>query len=166
MQKDVVSTRARNRVVLSLLVITGALGGLLWRNSHLSPEPTENPLTGSMEKSSTARTPLAPEGTSGTNEGSQSIVFAGLSGVPPQFIDQGPDKGYGWAEYDTYEIRKALKEEGFSIKQDWMTSARIAHEFRIGSPICTYPVKWRGPVKTFATKPDRIYSIPIKNRGK
>ena len=96
---------------------------------------------------------------------SEPIVFAGLSGLSPQFIDQGPDKGYGWAEYETYEIRKALKEEGFSIKQDWMTPARIAHEFKIGSPICTYPVKWRDPAKTFATKPNRIYSIPIKLEG-
>ena len=46
-----------------------------------------------------------------------------------------------------------------------MTPARIAHEFKIGSPICTYPVKWRDPAKTFATKPDRIYSIPIKLEG-
>ena len=107
--------------------------------------------------------PLAPDYVS--NATSEPIVFAGLSGLSPQFIDQGPDKGYGWAEYETYEIRKALKEEGFSIKQDWMTPARIAHEFKIGSPICTYPVKWRDPAKTFATKPDRIYSIPIKLEG-
>ena len=131
----------------------------------LFQKPTEPPLTESTEKSSTATTPLAPDGTSDSNATSQSIVFAGLSGLSPQFIDQGPDKGYGWAEYETYEIRKALKEEGFSIKQEWMTPARIAHEFKIGSPICTYPVKWTDPAKTFATKPDRIYSIPISLEG-
>ena len=58
-----------------------------------------------------------------------------------------------------------MKEHGFSIQQDWMTPARIAHEFKIGSPICTYPVKWRDPAQTFATKPDRIYSIPLKLEG-
>ena len=142
-----------------------ALGGLLWRNSHLSQESPEPALAGSTEKSSTATAPLAPEVNPSNNAEGQSIVFAGLSGVPPRFIDQGPDKGYGWAEYETYEIRKALKEEGFSIKQDWMTPARIAHEFKIGSPICTYPVKWRDPAQTFATKPDRIYSIPIRLEG-
>ena len=46
-----------------------------------------------------------------------------------------------------------------------MTPARIAHEFKIGNPICTYPVKWRDPAKTFAAKPDRIYSIPIRLEG-
>ena len=136
-------------------MMISVLGGLLWRNSHLTQEATKPPLAGSTENSSITA----------NNATSQTIVFAGLSGVPPQFIDQGPDKGFGWAEYDTYEIRKGLKEEGFSIKQDWMTPARIAHEFKIGSPICTYPVKWRDPAKTFAAKPDRIYSIPIELEG-
>ena len=150
-----VSTKAWNRIILSLVIMIGVVGGLIWRTSHLTPERTKPILAESTEKSSITRNDTA----------SQSIVFAGLSGVPPQFIEQGPDKGYGWAEYETYEIRKALKEEGFSIKQDWMTPARIAHEFKVGSPICTYPVKWRDPAKTFATKPDRIYSIPIKLEG-
>ena len=165
MQKYFVSTKAWRRVILSFVIIVGALGGLLWRNSHLSLEPTEPTLLGTTEKSSTGAAPLTSDGTSSANAANQTIVFAGLSGVPPQFIDQGPDKGYGWAEYETEEIRKALKEEGFSIKQDWMTPARIAHEFKKGSPICTYPVKWTDPAKTFATKPDRIYSIPIKLEG-
>ena len=120
----VVSTKTRHRGILTLVIIIGALSGLIWRSSHLSQESPE---------------PL-PEATPRNNATSQTTIFAGLSGVPPQFIEQGPDKGYGWAEYETYEIRKALKEEGFSIKQDWMTPARIAHEFKIGNPICTYPV--------------------------
>ena len=149
------SAKARNIGLLSLVIMISILGGLLWKNSHLSQDPTNPPIAGSTEKSSITVNSAT----------SQVTVFAGLSGVPPQFIDQGPDKGYGWAEYETYEIRKGLIEEGFAIKQDWMTPARIAHEFKIGSPICTYPVKWRDPAKTFATKPDRIYSIPIRLEG-
>ena len=46
--------RLRNRGIFSLVILIGALGGLLWRNSHLSQEPTEPTLAGSTEKSSTA----------------------------------------------------------------------------------------------------------------
>ena len=158
-------TKSRKIGLLLFLVIINALTWLLWRNPHLTQEPPQPTLAGSKESSASATPLIAPAGMPSNDTANQTIVFAGLSGLQPQFIDQGPDKGYGWVEYETHEIRKALKEEGFSIKQDWMTPARIAHEFKIGSPICTYPVKWRDPAKTFATKPDRIYSIPIKLEG-
>lgn len=41
MQKYVVSSKARNRGILSLVIIIGAFGGLLWRNSHLTRDRSE-----------------------------------------------------------------------------------------------------------------------------
>lgn len=97
-----------------------------------------------------------------TNE---EIIFAGLSGSPPRYIDSGPDRGNGWLEFETREIRKGVQGDGIPLKLDWMTPARIAHEFRVGNPICTWPAKWQDPGKVFATKPDRIYSIPLRFEG-
>lgn len=91
----------------------------------------------------------------------KEIIFAGISGLPPRYIDTGPDKGLGWMEYNTHEIRKGMKQDGFVIKQEWMTPARIEHEIRIGSPICTYPVEWNHPEKLFGSKPDRLYTLAL-----
>lgn len=99
--------------------------------------------------------PLAP------NE----IIFAGLSGHPPQFIDSGPNRGMGVLENETQEIRKALAHNGYKTRMEYWTPARIAHEFRKGSPVCTYPVEWSDPVQTFAQRPTKIYSIPLKLEG-
>ena len=76
-----------------------------------------------------------------STDSQNQIIFAGLSGQPPKYIENGPERGPGWLEYHTHEIRKGLKEDGFNVKQDWMTPARIAHEFRIQSPICIYPAE-------------------------
>ena len=51
-----ISAKARNSGILSLVITIGVLGGLLWRNSHISQEPTEPTVVGSTEKSSTATT--------------------------------------------------------------------------------------------------------------
>ena len=77
-----VSPKTKNGVILSLVITIGVLGGLLWGNSYLTQKPTEPPLTGNTEKSSNAI----------TNTVGQTIVFASLSGLQPQFIDQGPEK--------------------------------------------------------------------------
>lgn len=96
---------------------------------------------------------------------SNRIVFAGISGNPPRFIDSGPNKGTGWMDYETLEIRKGLKQSGFEIDYDWFTPARIAHEFKAGSPICTWPTKWQNPKQLFSKKPDRLYSIALNFEG-
>lgn len=92
---------------------------------------------------------------------SNTIIFAGLSGVPPRFIESGVNRGMGWQEFETQEVRKGMRDDGFILKQEWMTPARIAHEVREGHPICTYPAAWNDPNTTFAKKPDRIYSIAL-----
>lgn len=92
---------------------------------------------------------------------SNQIIFAGLSGVPPKFIDSGSNKGLGWVEHQTLAIRKGMKEDGFHLKQEWMTPARISHEFRKGSPICTYPAVWSRPEQVFSKKPDQLYTMAL-----
>lgn len=106
-------------------------------------------------------TSAAPSLVTQSPASSDALVFAGLSGVPPRFIDSGPDKGMGWVEYQTQYVRKGLKADGFQIQQEWMTPARIEHEFRKGSPICTYPARWSHPEELFAKEPDRIYSLAL-----
>lgn len=93
------------------------------------------------------------------------IVFAGLSNSSPKFIDWGPLKGTGWVEFETRPILKGMKQDGFSIQVEYMTPARIEHEFRVKNPICTYPVEWMNPEELFSSKPDRIYSIPLDIGG-
>ena len=92
---------------------------------------------------------------------SDTIIFAGISGHPPRFIDSGPNRGTGWVENMTQEVRKGMKEDGFKIKLEWMSPARIAHEFRVKSSICTFPFAWNDPKATFEKKPDRLYSIAL-----
>lgn len=94
-------------------------------------------------------------------EAEPELVFAGLSGTPPRYIDAGPDKGLGYLEMQTEAVRKGLKSDGFRVRQEWMTPARIEHEFKIGSPICTYPLDWNHPERIFARKPDRLFSIAL-----
>lgn len=96
---------------------------------------------------------------------SKEIVFAGLSGLAPRYIETGPFKGMGWIENHTLEIRKGLEQDGFQIKQEWMTPARIAHEFRVKSPICLYPAEWNRPNELFKKKPDRLYSLALTLGG-
>lgn len=93
------------------------------------------------------------------------IIFAGLSGIPPRFVEDGPMKGMGWMEHQTFPIRKGLIQDGFTIQSEYMTPARIAHEFRVRNPICVYPTEWSNPKQTFAKKPSRIYSIPYSIGG-
>lgn len=92
---------------------------------------------------------------------SDQIVFAGISGNPPRFIDSGPNRGTGWMEYQTLEVRRGMRVDGFHLKQEYMTPARIAHEIKLGNPICTYPVEWNHPEKLFAAPQDRLYSIAL-----
>lgn len=91
----------------------------------------------------------------------ETLVFASVSGLAPKFMDSGPEKGMGWAEVQTQEIRKGLIQDGFKVKQEWMTPARIAHEMRMHHPICVYPVEWNHPERLFAKKQDRLYSIGL-----
>lgn len=106
-----------------------------------------------------------PSGLSDPQGKPNQVVFAGLSGASPRFIDSGPNRGLGWMERETREVRKALENDGFQIQFEYMTSARITHEFRAGNPICQWPVKWKDPKSTFRSKPDRIYSIPLNIEG-
>lgn len=94
-----------------------------------------------------------------------TITFAGISGVPPRFIDSGPMKGMGTLEFATRPIRKGMVQSGFEIQFEYFTPARIAHEFRSKRPICFYPTEWTHPESLFETKPDRIYSIPLDLGG-
>lgn len=94
-----------------------------------------------------------------------TITFAGISGVPPRFIDSGPMKGMGTLEFETRPIRKGMLQSGFEIQVEYFTPARIAHEFRTKRPICFYPTEWTHPEALFKTKPDRIYSIPFDLGG-
>lgn len=94
-----------------------------------------------------------------------AIVFAGISGNPPRFIDSGPEKGNGWVEYQTLEVRKGMRREGFNLVTEYMTPARIAHEFKIKSPICTFPYEWNNPKKFFAKAPELIVSVPLTVLG-
>lgn len=114
---------------------------------------------------SAVTTPAPESGVAPENESKNQITFAGFSGLPPKFIDSGLDKGLGWLEYHTQEVRKGLQADGFEIKQEWMTPARIAHEFEQKSPICVYPFEWNDPDRVFAQKPNRIYSIPLNVGG-
>lgn len=134
-----------------MLAVLETLGIGLWWLNHPTP-PSATPSTGPSANAQ----PMKPE---------DEITFAGLSGLPPKFIDAGQKKGKGWSEIETLEIRKALATEGFKIKTEYFTPSRIAHEFRINSPICTYPVEWSDPDRTFAQKPAKIYSIPLKLEG-
>lgn len=93
------------------------------------------------------------------------LIWAGLSGNPPRFIDFGEEKGLGYIEVQTKLIRKALVEAGFKLRYEYFSSARIAHEFSRKSPICFYPIEWKNPERTFATAPDRIYSIALDFTG-
>lgn len=92
---------------------------------------------------------------------STPIIFAGISGLPPRFIESGPNRGTGWLEYETQEVRKGMEADGFRLQQEYFTPARIAHEFQKGSPICTFPFEWTNPKQTFASKPDRLYTIAL-----
>lgn len=94
-------------------------------------------------------------------ETAEKLIFAGLSGRSPEYIDSGPDKGSGWMDVRTLEVRKGLKMEGFKIDEEWLTPARIEHEIRSGAPLCTYPAKWNNPRELFRNRPDRLYSIPL-----
>lgn len=123
-------------------------------SAHL-PANLEEALGTSLPRSQTETSP-------GT---SRQIIFAGLSSTPPRFIDAGPNRGTGWQEYETLEIRKALRRAGFEIKMEYMTPARIEHEFQAKNPICTWPVKWKDPKAVFTKKPDRVYSIPLSFEG-
>lgn len=97
--------------------------------------------------------------------GEEVIQFAFRSGSSPQFIEEGPLKGLGWQERKTLEIRNAIAKQGVALETVWMSSARIEHEFKVGSPICTFPVEWNSALlRTLRTK-DRIYSIPIELEG-
>lgn len=96
---------------------------------------------------------------------STPIVWAGLSGMAPRYIDAGSKRGFGWMEYQTRGIRKYLESEGIELKMEYMTPARIEHEFRKKSPICFYPVEWKDPKATFSKPVDRIYSIPLDLGG-
>lgn len=95
------------------------------------------------------------------------IIFASLSGASPRYIDSGPDRGLGWIEFMTSDIRTGLQKDGFTVKQEWMTPARIEHEFRNGSPICFFPVNWNKPSERFreSSPIDRIYSIALDLEG-
>lgn len=95
----------------------------------------------------------------------RTIIFAGRSGLPPRFIDEGPDRGAGWTEFETFEVRKGMAQDGFKIKMEYMTPARIAHEFRTHTPICTYPIEWNHPEQEFSKTPNRILSIPLNLGG-
>ena len=68
-------------------------------------------------------------------------------------------------EYQTQEVRKGMIQDGFNIRRDWMTPARIAYEFKQNHPICTYPAEWNHPEKLFSKRPDRIYSIALNLGG-
>lgn len=100
-----------------------------------------------------------------TPKNSEPLIWAGLSGLTPKFIDSGPNRGTGWVEYQTLGIRKALSEEGFGVEVQYMTPARIAHELRKKSPICFYPVEWKDPKNTILSANDRIYSVPLDLGG-
>lgn len=65
----------------------------------------------------------------------------------------------------TRPILKGMKQDGFTMQVEYMTPARIEHEFRVKNPICTYPVEWMNPELLFSTKPDRIYSVPLDLGG-
>lgn len=110
-------------------------------------------------------TPLESSNTDSTAHQEGEIIFASLSGTPPRYIDAGPDRGTGWQEYETQEIRKSLRESGIPNRLEWMTPARIEHEIRVKNPICFWPLKWSHPEEVFAKKPDRLYSIPLTLEG-
>lgn len=95
----------------------------------------------------------------------KKIIFAALSGRPPKYIDSGPYRGQGWLEFQTREVRKGLIQDGFQVQTEYMTPARIAHEFRIKSPICFYPVEWNDPKSEFSKLPDRVLSLALNLKG-
>lgn len=105
------------------------------------------------------------ETTAQESVGPKKIIWAGVSGLPPKYIDSGPNKGTGWLEVQTLAIRKLLERQGFQIQIEYFTPARIEHEFQSGSPICTYPDEWRDPKTLFEKKPDRIRSISLDLAG-
>lgn len=111
-----------------------------------------------------AHSPTATEATAAASQG-EKLVFAALSGTSPQYIDEGPYKGQGWLEYQTRSIRKGLTQDGIPWVTEYMTPARIAHEFRKNTPICFYPVEWSHPKREFQSRPDRILSVPLNLVG-
>lgn len=132
--------------VLLVGSVLGGIGFIFWTRTHLNQEQSKG-----LPVQPASESPPEPD----------QIVFAGLSGVPPKFFDSGPNQGQGWVENQTLEIRKGMKEDGFYLKQEYMTPARISHEFKRGAPICTYPVVWSHPEELFKKKPDRLYSIAV-----
>ena len=146
--KLIVKVARKIAILISLAIIIGGLiwGGRKFINDDLKKIPNN------------IETPQAMPSNAGVSSSAKSneIIFAGLSGVPPRYIESGPDKGSGWIEYKTLEVRKGMKEDGFNFKVEYMSPARIAHEFHVGNPICTFPVSWNNTPGRFAKKPDRI----------
>lgn len=93
------------------------------------------------------------------------LIFAGVSGESPKYIDSGPNRGLGWAEYQIREVKRALEEAGFKIRQEYFTPARIAHEIKMKTPLCTYPVEWSNPVSRVKSEREKLFSIPIDLSG-
>lgn len=147
--------KLKKKHTVPALLISLFFGGILFlKLKGVSPDGKSNRLWDS-----------APSKVAGLAAPLPQIVFAGLSGSPPRYIDQGAFRGTGWEEYETQEIRRGLRADGFDIKLEWMTPARIEHEFASGSPICFWPVEWKNPVQLFSKQTNRIYSIPLKIRG-
>lgn len=133
-------------------------------------------LRSSQDQSGVASAPQQPSALASASI-DPPIVFASISGLPPQYIDAGPQKGLGWREYETLQVRKGLKSDGIRLVQEWMTPSRITHEFHERSPICTYPVEWMNPSETFSSTTSKsqsskdfrdlrmIYSIPLNLGG-
>ena len=67
--------------------------------------------------------PVPSNGGESSSLSSKEIIFAGISGVPPRYIESGLDKGTGWVEYETLEVRKGMKEDGFKFKVEYMSSS-------------------------------------------
>lgn len=95
----------------------------------------------------------------------KTLIWAGISGQSPRYIDSGSNRGLGWIEYETREVRRALERAGFHLKMEYMTPARIEHEFRSKNPICFYPVDWANPKTAFTRHPDRILSLTFNLVG-
>lgn len=93
------------------------------------------------------------------------IVWAGLQGTPPRYIDQGEDEGLGYSEVETKDVRAALVDAGFAVTREYYTSTRLAYEFTNRHPVCFYPVEWMPATEKFAENPERILSLPLNFSG-
>lgn len=145
-------------IKLNKLALAASLGGLvlaLWLAYEWSSPSKKSPSHSSQSGNPAAESKPSSEG------GVKEIVWAGLAGVPPRYFDSGENRGLGYLEVQSKEIRKALTGAGYQLRYEYYATPRLDYEFTQKRPLCFYPFQWRDPKTYFQKKTDRILSIPL-----